>query len=150
MLALGIGAIADDALDARARCGEYLAAGGAAAYLPGDANGVPDYVVSQGALHPSLHVVYALACDMSGAALVRFDAGAGQLIRAQRPAARLPGAERRRDGGHRRDRRVGRADRRGVAALTVRRGGGLRGSRWSFRPCANGSRSPRSVRICAA
>jgi anti-anti-sigma factor len=80
MLALGIGAIADDALDARARCGEYLAAGGAAAYLPGDANGVPDYVVSQGALQPSLHVVYALACDMSEAALVRFDAGAGNSL----------------------------------------------------------------------
>ena len=77
MLALGVGAIADDATDARTRCGEYVAAGGAAAYLPGDANGVPDYVVSEGALHPSLHVVYALACDMSGAALVRFDAGAG-------------------------------------------------------------------------
>jgi len=77
MLALGIGAIADDALDARARCGEYLAAGGAAAYLPGDANGVPDYVVSQGALRPSLQVAYALTCDMSAATLVRFDAGAG-------------------------------------------------------------------------
>lgn len=80
MLALGIGAIANDALDARARCGEYLAAGGAAAYLPGDANGVPDYVVSQGTLQPSLHVVYALACDMSGAALVRFDAGADHSL----------------------------------------------------------------------
>jgi len=77
MLALGIGAIADDASDARPRCGECLAAGGAAAYLPGDANGVPDYVVSEGTLQPSLHVVFALACDMSGAALVRFDAGAG-------------------------------------------------------------------------
>jgi hypothetical protein len=80
MLALGIGAIADDALDARARCGEYLAAGGAAAYLAGDANGVPDYVVSEGALQPSLHILYALACDMSGAALVRFDAGAGNSL----------------------------------------------------------------------
>jgi anti-anti-sigma factor len=80
MLALGIGAIADDALDARVRCGEYLAAGGAAAYLPGDANGVPDYVVSQGQLQPSLQIVYALACDMRGAALVRFDAGAGNSL----------------------------------------------------------------------
>ena len=80
MLAVGIGAIADGALDARARFGEYLAAGGAAAYLPSDANGVPDYVVSQGALQPSLHVVYALACDMGGAALVRFDAGAGHAL----------------------------------------------------------------------
>jgi anti-anti-sigma factor len=80
MLALGIGAIADEALDARARCGEYLAAGGTAAYLPGDANGVPDYVVSQGALQPSLDIVYALACDMHGAALVRFDAGAGNSL----------------------------------------------------------------------
>lgn len=80
MLALGIGAIADHALDARARCGEYLAAGGAAAYLPGDANGVPDYVVSQGALRPSLQVAYALACDMRGAALARFDAGAGNSL----------------------------------------------------------------------
>ena len=77
MLALGVGAISADAIDARARCGECLAAGGAAAYLPGDANGVPDYVVSEGALRPSLHVVYALACDMSDATLVRFDAGAG-------------------------------------------------------------------------
>jgi anti-anti-sigma factor len=77
MLALGVGAIAGDATDARPRCGECLAAGGAAAYLPGDANGVPDYVVSQGALQPSLQVVYALACDMRDAALVHFDAGAG-------------------------------------------------------------------------
>ena len=80
MLALGVGAIAHDALDARMRCGEYLAAGGAAAYLPGDANGVPDYVVSQGALQPSLQVAYALACDMSGATLVRFDAGADHSL----------------------------------------------------------------------
>jgi anti-anti-sigma factor len=77
MLALGVGAIADDAIDARPRCGECLAAGGAAAYLPGDANGVPDYVVSEGALQPSLQVVYALSCDMRDAALVHFDAGAG-------------------------------------------------------------------------
>ena len=78
LIALGIGAIADDPLDARARCGEFLAAGGAAAYLPGDANGVPDYVVSEGALQPSVQVAYALAFDASGAALARFDAGAGR------------------------------------------------------------------------
>jgi anti-anti-sigma factor len=80
MLALGIGAIADDAIDERTRCGEYLAAGGAATYLPGDANGVPDYVVSEGALKPSLHIVYALACDMTAATLVRFDVGAGNSL----------------------------------------------------------------------
>ena len=148
MLALGVGAIADDAIDARTRCGECLAAGGAAAYLPGDANGVPDYVVSEGALQPSLHVVYALACDMSGAALVRFDAGGGGSLGLNailRACLELSGAA---TAGI-----VAVAESAGLIGAALRRSRSARrhrpGWRWSFRAVREWISFTRNARICA-
>jgi hypothetical protein len=71
--AVGLGAFGRDFADCRERFGEFLAAAGAAAYLPTDGTDVADYVVSAGALVPELKVLYALACEGSFAALARFE-----------------------------------------------------------------------------
>jgi len=70
---LGLGAFGSDFDDCRGRFGEFLAAGGAAAYLPTDASNVADYLVSTGSLLPELQVLYALRCRGSFAQLVRFE-----------------------------------------------------------------------------
>jgi anti-anti-sigma factor len=75
-LGLGLGAFGHGFADCQARFGEFLAAGGAAAYLPSDGTNVPDHLVSAGALVPELQVLYALTCEGGFAALVRFETGA--------------------------------------------------------------------------
>jgi anti-anti-sigma factor len=70
---LGLGAFGNDFQECRGRFGEFLAAGGAAAYLPTDGSNVPDYLVASGALVPELRVLYALACEGRFARMVRFD-----------------------------------------------------------------------------
>ena len=70
---VGIGAFGGGFDDCRTRFGEFVAAGGAAAYLPTDGSNVPDYVVSAGALVPEVRVLYALACDGPFRSLVRFE-----------------------------------------------------------------------------
>jgi anti-anti-sigma factor len=75
-LGLGLGAFGQGFADCQARFGEFLAAGGAAAYLPGDGTNVPDHLVSAGALVPELQVLYALACEGGFATLARFETGA--------------------------------------------------------------------------
>jgi anti-anti-sigma factor len=77
-LGVGVGAFGHEFADCQARFGEFVAAAGAAAYLPTDGTNVPDYVVSAGALFPELKVLYALACDGRFAQLVRFEARAGE------------------------------------------------------------------------
>ena len=78
-LGLGLGAFGHGFGDCQARFGEFLAVGGAAAYLPSDGTNVPDHLVSTGALVPELQVLYALVCEGGFAGLVRFDAGTGTL-----------------------------------------------------------------------
>src|SRR5262249_9891187 len=73
---LGLGALGANFADCRGRFGEFLAVAGAAAYLPTDRAGVPDYLVSAGALVPELSVLYALVCEGGFSALVRFEASA--------------------------------------------------------------------------
>lgn len=59
---LGVGALGSDFEDCRARFGELLAAGGAAAYLPGDGTHTPDFLTSPGATGPEAHLLYGLRC----------------------------------------------------------------------------------------
>ncbi len=75
-LGLGLGAFGQGFADCQVRFGEFLAAGGAAAYLPSDGTNVPDHLVSAAALVPELQVLYALICEGGFATLVRFETGA--------------------------------------------------------------------------
>src|ERR1700687_722200 len=68
----GPGAFGDGFADCQGRFGEFLAAAGAAAYLPTDGTNVPDYLVSTGAFVPSVHVLYALICEGRLATLAWF------------------------------------------------------------------------------
>ena len=75
-IGVGVGAFGHGFADCQARFGEFLAAGGAAAYLPSDGTNVPDHLVSEGDLVPELQVLYALACEGGFARLMRFETGA--------------------------------------------------------------------------
>ncbi len=71
--ALGVGALGVDFADCRDRFGEFLAAGGAAAYLPaGDAK-IPDYMLAAGSLVPQMQVLYAIRCQGEMPRCVRFE-----------------------------------------------------------------------------
>lgn len=72
--ALGLGALGRDFAECQGRFGEFLAVGGAAAYLPTDGTNVPDYLVSRGATMPALEVCYALRCEGTLGRLARFEA----------------------------------------------------------------------------
>jgi anti-anti-sigma factor len=63
VFAVGLGAFGLDFEDCKSRFGEFLVAGGAAAYLPADGSNAPDYMVSLGAFFPEIHVLYAAVCD---------------------------------------------------------------------------------------
>ena len=73
-LGVGLGAFGGDFADCQGRFGEFLAAGGAAAYLPTDGTNVPDSLIGAGAFVPQLSVLYAITCDGSLAHLARFEA----------------------------------------------------------------------------
>ncbi len=78
---LGLGAFGHDFEDAQTRFGEFLAVGGAAAYLPTDGTNVPDFMVSSGELVPELNVLYGLGCEGGFTHLMRFEtADAGSPI----------------------------------------------------------------------
>ncbi len=70
--ALGVGALGTDAADSCGRLGELLAAGGAAAYQPTDGPGRPDFVVTEGGLEPSGHLLLGLAGEGDFSLLSRF------------------------------------------------------------------------------
>ena len=61
-LVVGIGALGDDPRGAGARCGEILAAGGAAIHQPSGKASAPDYLLAAGAFVPQVQALYALAC----------------------------------------------------------------------------------------
>lgn len=96
---VGLGAFGNDFDDCRGRFGEFLAAAGAATYLPTDGSSVPDYVVTAGALVPELRVLYALICEGTFAGMVRFEhppdghaVSLAQLVRAGLDLARADAA----------------------------------------------------------
>ena len=73
-LGLGLGAFGSDFADCRNRFGEFLAVGGAAAYLPTDGSNVPDYLLSAGSFVPEVNVLYGAVCEGQFASLARFEA----------------------------------------------------------------------------
>lgn len=76
-LAVGLGAFGNVFGECRARFGEFLAAGGAAACLPSDGAKIPDYLVTRAAMVPELQVLYALVGEGAFAQCVRFETEEG-------------------------------------------------------------------------
>jgi anti-anti-sigma factor len=72
--ALGLGALGQQFADCHDRLGEFLAVGGAAAYLPTDGSNVPDYLMLGGDTPPSLKACYGVMCGGTLGRLTRFEA----------------------------------------------------------------------------
>jgi anti-anti-sigma factor len=76
--AIGLGALGENFEDCRGRFGEFIAAGGAAAFLPTDGSNVPDFLLGRGATVPEVQVCYGIACYGPKAqpfqSLMRFEA----------------------------------------------------------------------------
>lgn len=69
---LGIGAPGRDAEDARGRLGDFVAAAGCLAWMPGDGAENPDYLEQEERFVPRVHAVQALAAEGPFAHLLRF------------------------------------------------------------------------------
>ncbi len=76
--AIGLGALGEHFEDCQGRFGEFIAAGGAVAYLPTDGTNVPDFLLAGGATLPEVQVCYGIACHGANpqpfSALIRFEA----------------------------------------------------------------------------
>jgi anti-anti-sigma factor len=72
-LGIGLGAFGKNFADCQGRFGEFLAAAGAAAYLPTDGSNVADYILATGDFVPRLQVLYGLACDGDFSKIVYFE-----------------------------------------------------------------------------
>jgi len=72
---LGIGAFGSDFSECRDRFGEFIAAGGAAAYLPTDGASAPDYLVATGSFVPEVAMLYGICCEGSFSHHLRFSPG---------------------------------------------------------------------------
>jgi anti-sigma B factor antagonist/stage II sporulation protein AA (anti-sigma F factor antagonist) len=72
-MGLGVGALGNGFADCKDRFGEFLAVGGAVAYLPTDGSGVPDYLVAREPAVPDLQTCYAIICEGAFAHLARFE-----------------------------------------------------------------------------
>jgi anti-anti-sigma factor len=79
--AIGLGALGEDFRDCEGRFGEFIAAGGAVAYLPTDGTNAPDFLLAGGTTLPGAQVCYAVTCDGAGTQpfqkLIRFEAASG-------------------------------------------------------------------------
>jgi hypothetical protein len=77
MFAIGLGALGEDFADCEERFGEFIAAGGAVAYLPTDGTNAPDFLLAGGTTLPGAQVCYAIACEGVGVQpfgkLIRFE-----------------------------------------------------------------------------
>lgn len=73
---VGLGAFGHSFEDSQSRFGEFLAVGGAAAYLPTDGTNVPDFMISSGDLVPEVNVLYGIRCQGGFSRLLRFEAAA--------------------------------------------------------------------------
>jgi hypothetical protein len=93
---LGLGAFGEGFHDAQSRFGEFLAVGGAAAYLPTDGTNVPDFMVASGELVPELNVLYGLTCEAEFTRLMRFETSSAEnpiaLAEVVRTALEVAGA----------------------------------------------------------
>src|SRR5437660_10946741 len=76
--AIGLGALGEHFEDCQGRFGEFIAAGGAVAYLPTDGTNVPDFLVAGGTTLPEVQVCYGIACQGPNpqpfSSLIRFEA----------------------------------------------------------------------------
>jgi len=76
--AIGLGALGENFEDCQERFGEFIAAGGAVAYLPTDGTNAPDFLLAGGTTLPGAQVCYAIACEGPGRQpfqnLIRFEA----------------------------------------------------------------------------
>ncbi len=76
--AIGLGALGEHFEDCQGRFGEFIAAGGAVAYLPTDGTNVPDFLVAGGTTLPEVQVCYGIACHGATpqpfSSLIRFEA----------------------------------------------------------------------------
>ena len=76
--AIGLGALGECFEDCAERFGEFIAAGGAVAYLPTDGTNAPDFLLAGGTTLPEAQACYAIACEGEGAqpfrSLIRFEA----------------------------------------------------------------------------
>lgn len=79
--AIGLGALGEDFGDCEERFGEFIATGGAIAYLPTDGTNTPDFLLAGGATQPEVQVCYAIACEGAGSQpfqkLIRFESVGG-------------------------------------------------------------------------
>ena len=77
--AVGLGALGEGFGDCEERFGEFIAAGGAVAYLPTDGTNAPDFLLAGGTTLPEAQVCYAIACQGAESQtfqkLIRFEAG---------------------------------------------------------------------------
>lgn len=73
-VALGLGALGPSFEACRGRFGEFLAAGGFAAYRPSAGPGRPDFEHAAGAFVPQVRLLYGLAFPVEQASVVRFEA----------------------------------------------------------------------------
>ena len=75
---IGLGALGEHFEDCQGRFGEFIAAGGAVAYLPTDGTNVPDFLVASGTTLPEVQVCYGIACQGANpqpfSSLIRFEA----------------------------------------------------------------------------
>jgi anti-anti-sigma factor len=77
--AIGLGALGECFADCGERFGEFIAAGGAVAYLPTDGTNAPDFLLAGGTTQqPEAQVCYAIACEGAPGQpfrnLIRFEA----------------------------------------------------------------------------
>jgi anti-anti-sigma factor len=72
---LGVGAFGSEYVECRDRFGEFVAAGGAAAYLPTDGASTPDYLVATGSLVPEVSMLYGICCEGGFSHQLRFSPG---------------------------------------------------------------------------
>jgi anti-anti-sigma factor len=70
---LGIGAPGEDLEDLQSRLGEFAAAAGCVAWLPGDGSETPDFIEQADRFVPELKVIQALTGEGSFSHLIRFD-----------------------------------------------------------------------------
>lgn len=71
--ALGVGALGSTDADCEGRRGEFIAAGGCAAYQPTDGANRPDFIVSEGALVPRANLVSGIVGTGAFTHLLRFE-----------------------------------------------------------------------------
>ena len=76
--AIGLGALGEHFEDCQGRFGEFIAAGGAVAYLPTDGTNVSDFLLAGGTTLPEVQVCYGIACQGANpqpfSSLIRFEA----------------------------------------------------------------------------